>query len=137
MFFFNNLNETNKSALVGIAIVGILFFIVCSIFPGGNEYKPDPDEKGQREVAKKILRGETTADDVAAKEGYDPEHIGKWVKDYTDLAVKYALDSDKYAEHINLLEQDIVWFTKACEKYIGADWKEKTGFGDHNLDKYK
>lgn len=135
MFFLNNLDESNKSALVGIAIVGILFFIVCSLFPGG--YKPDPDEKGQREIAKKILRGQTTAEDVAAKEGYDPEHIEGWIKNYKDLAVKYALDSDKYAEQVILLEQDIVWFTKTCEKYIGADWREKTGFGDHNLDKYK
>lgn len=135
MFFLNNLDESNKSMFVGMAVVGALFFIVCSLFPGG--YKPDPDQKDQREIAKKILRGETTVDEVARDDGYDPSHIGKWVSDYTKLAVEYALDCENHVEKVDLLEQDIAWFTEVCQKYIGDDWKEKTGFGDHHLDKKK
>lgn len=137
MWLFNELNDTDINNAVGFVFVCLIIFIAVILIPGGSKYKPDPDENGQRKIAKSILRGETTVEDVAKNEGYDPEHIGKWVGDYTNLAIKYALDSDKLAEHIVLLEEDIAWFTSVCRKYIGDDWKEKTGFGDHNLDKYK
>jgi hypothetical protein len=61
--------------------------------PGGQsasppEPKEDPDKKEQRRLAYEILSGNITPEEVAEKEGYDIEHIKKWVEEYLHAAEK-------------------------------------------------
>ena len=131
--------EVNKETFIYLGLIAIFFFFLITLIPSTKEMKvpPDPAEDTQRAFAKDMLRGNTTPEEIAEKEGYDLDHVKKWKDDYTELCIKYALDSEKYAAQVRLLEEDIAWFTAVCRKYIGEDWEEKTGFADHNITKYK
>lgn len=130
--------EASKETFIYIGLIAIFFFFLLTLIPGGKKaVTPDPDENKQRELAREMLRGNTTPEEIAEKEGYELDHIKKWKDDYTGLCIKYALDSEKYAAQVRLLEEDIAWFTAVCRKYIGDDWEQKTGFADHNITKYK
>lgn len=129
--------EANKETLIYLGLVVIFFFFLITLIPGEKKAVPDPDEDKQWEFAKDMLRGNVTPEEIAEQEGYDLEHVKKWRDDYTELCIKYALDSEKYAAQVKLLEEDIAWFTAVCRKYIGEDWEERTGFADHNITKYK
>ncbi len=133
----SDIMEANKETLIYLGLIAIFFFFLITLIPGGKKTAPDPDEDKQREFAKDMLRGNVTPEEIAEKEGYDLEHVKKWKDDYTKLCIKYALDSEKYAAQVRLLEEDIAWFTSICRKYIGDDWEAKTGFADHNVTKYK
>ena len=130
-------DNMNKEQLIGLFFLAAFIFIILTLIPGGKKITPDPDEAKQQELAKDMLRGNTTPEEIAEKEGYDIEHIKKWKDDYTQLAIKFALDSDRYAHEVELLREDIEWFKKACRKHIGDDWEAKTGFSDHYVTKYK
>lgn len=119
---------------VFMALCALFWMFVYAVFP--NKPKDDPDESVCHEFAKKMLRGETTPEEIAQKEGYDPEHVKKWKDDFTQLAVKYALESDKHNARISLMEDDIKWFKEVCRKYIGEDWEKKTGFADRDITKF-
>ena len=115
----------------GLCLLAWLF--IDALFPS----KPkEPDESARNEIAKKILRGETTPEEIAQKEGYNVEQVKKWKDDFTQLAVKYALESDKHNARISLMEDDIKWFKEVCRKHIGEDWEKKTGFADRDLTKF-
>ncbi len=124
-----------ENSVWGILIVFMLMFIVVNMFSGGNKYKDDPDEVGQRKIAREILRGNTTVDDVVKNDNYDPAHVEQWVKDYTKLAIEYALDAEKHTHELELKEQDLQWFEKACEKHIGPDWRDKTDYNNRRVSK--
>ena len=96
----------------------------------------EPDESARHEFAKKMLRGETTPEEIAYKEGYKVEQVKKWKDDFTQLAVKYALEADKQSSRISLMEDDIRWFKEVCRKHIGEDWEKKTGFADRDITKF-
>lgn len=129
--------EANKETLIYLGLIVMFFFFLLTLIPGGKKAVPDPEEDKQWEYAKDMLRGNVTPEEIAEQEGYDLEHVKKWRDDYTELCIKYALDSEKYAAQVKLLEEDIAWFTAVCRKYIGEDWEERTGFADHNITKYK
>lgn len=129
--------ETNENAMSAFIIIVLFFFFLITLIPGGKSVRPDPDENTQMAFAKEMLRGNMTPEGIAQKEGYDLEHVRQWKDDYTQLAIKYALDSDKTNTRIKLLEEDIEWYKAVCRKYIGDDWEERTGFADHTVMKYK
>lgn len=120
------------SSLIIILIFAMIFVTLFS-----KKKKNDPDEPVRHDFAKKMLRGETTPEEIAFKEGYDVEQVKKWKDEFTQLAVKYALDIDRHNAKLSLMEDDIKWFKEACRKYIGEDWEKKTGFADRDITKLK
>lgn len=117
----------------GFVLIVLIMFIVISFFSGTISYKGDPDETSQRNFAREILRGNTTVEDVAKENNFNPEHVGKWVDDYKKLAVDYALNAEKHSHELEIKDQDLKWFEKVCEKHIGADWKEKTDYKNRRV----
>ena len=122
-----------ENSVWGVVLIGLLLFMIISLFSSTITYKDDPDETSQRKFARDILRGNTTAEDVAKDNNFDPEHVGKWVDDYKKLAIEYALNADKHTHELEIKDQDLKWFEKACEKYIGPDWKEKTDYENRRV----
>lgn len=123
--------------MIGIALFAMAVLMVLMCTGGSPAPKPDPDENRQHELAKQMLRGNTTPEKIAEEEGYDLEHVKKWKDDYVKIAVDYALDAEKHNARITLMEDDIQWFKAACRKYIGEDWEAKTGYTEHELTKHK
>lgn len=122
-----------ENSIWGVVLIGLLLFMIVSLFSSTITYKDDPDETSQRKFARDILRGNKTAEDVAKDNNFDPEHVGKWVDDYKKLAIEYALNADKHTHELEIKDQDLKWFEKACEKYIGPDWKEKTDYENRRV----
>lgn len=122
-----------ENSVWGVVLIGLVLFMIISLFSSTITYKDDPDETSQRKFARDILRGNKTAEDVAKDNNFDPEHVGKWVDDYKKLAIEYALNADKHTHELEIKDQDLKWFEKACEKYIGPDWKEKTDYENRRV----
>ena len=122
-----------ENSVWGVVLIGLVLFMIISLFSSTITYKDDPDETSQRKIARDILRGNKTAEDVAKDNNFDPEHVGKWVDDYKKLAIEYALNADKHTHELEIKDQDLKWFEKACEKYIGPDWKEKTDYENRRV----
>lgn len=121
-----------SSDSIGILFVSLMIFILlCSI--GGSCYNADPEETDRRNFAREILRGNTTIENVANDNNFDPSHVEEWVNEYTQLAIKYAVDAEKHTHEIELKEQDLKWFEQVCEKYIGPDWKTITDFNNRRI----
>ncbi|MBO5344210.1 MAG: hypothetical protein J6A57_07155 [Ruminococcus sp.] len=78
-----------KAEDIVIVVLIVIFFIWVLSLPGGKpppKPKDDPDKDEQRRLALEMLKGNTTPEEVAAKEGYDIEHIKKWKQDYLHSA---------------------------------------------------
>lgn len=84
-----------------------------------------------------LLRRETSG--TESKEEYSKENTDKIEseekKNFTAEEVeKIKKDSENQKNvlygHIGRLEMEIKWFEEVCEKHIGSDWKEKTGYND-------
>ena len=54
-----------ENSVWGVVLIGLVLFMIISLFSSTPNYKDDPDETSQRKFARDILRGNTTAEDVA------------------------------------------------------------------------
>lgn len=127
---------TERELVVFMVFVLIIVIIVSSSSPKGSSPTPDPDADKQNELAREVLRGNTTPEEITEKDGYDIEHVKQWVESYEKAAVQAALEADKTSSRIELMEDDIEWFKETCRKFIGNDWEAKTDFANRFVTKH-
>ncbi len=117
--------KLDKESLIWIAIIVIP--LILWLLPT-KRFRDDPDEDTQRKLAKAMLRGETSPENIAENEHFDPEHIKKWRDDYAALVVDYVFHAGERDAEKNALASDNELLKKICREYIGDDWETKTGF---------
>ncbi len=117
--------QLDKESLIWIGI--ILIPLILWMLPT-KRFRDDPDKSTQQELAKQMLRGEKTPDDIAREECYDPKHIEKWRDDYAALVVDYVFHAGEKEAELDELAADNELLKKICREYIGDDWETETGF---------
>lgn len=127
---------TEREFIVLVAIIVFIVLFASSSSSGGSSPTPDPDENKQKEIAREILRGNASPEEIAGNDGYDIEHINQWVEIYEKAAIKAALEAEKTSNRIELMEDDIEWFKETCRKFIGDDWEAKTDFPNRFITKH-
>lgn len=117
--------QFDKETLIWIGI--ILVPLILWMLPT-KRFRDDPDKGTQQKLAKEMLRGETTPEEIAKKDNFDPAHIQKWRDDYAALVVDYVLNAEEKAAEKEGLAADNELLKRICQEYIGDDWETKTGF---------
>ena len=115
----------------GFVISVIVVFLTISYLVYKVTQSPaPPKEKDNAEkyaAAIELLKG-GNADEIAAREGISTEELEKWKGEFLENALAYAKAMNDHANQEIQHKKDIEWFEKACEKHIGADWKNITHY---------
>ncbi|MBR2282972.1 MAG: hypothetical protein IJ874_00925 [Ruminococcus sp.] len=109
------------------------FIVTCvavMIFGKGSPpQQPDPNHKD--EVAIELLRG-ADVKELARREGKSAEEITAWKDEFLKDALDFAKNKNEYKKRRAECEHEIKWFEDVCSRFIGEDWKQKTGYDKRN-----
>ncbi|MDE6849678.1 MAG: hypothetical protein K2J44_10115, partial [Ruminococcus sp.] len=89
-----------------------------------KEYKQNFKEKTILE----ILKGKSEDDVIAENEGLSKDEIKEWKERFLNDVSDFVEQREQMYNQIGELDVQVKWFKKICEKHIGEDWKEKTGY---------
>ncbi|MDE6091657.1 MAG: hypothetical protein K2K14_03470 [Ruminococcus sp.] len=118
-------------------IWGLIFAIFCMIInslkPKEKPPPPPPPKKKYEQSFKEktvleILKGKSEDDVIAENEELSADDIKEWKEKFLNDVSDFVEQREQMYNQIGALEVQLKWFHKACEKHIGEDWKEKTGY---------
>ena len=117
-------------------IWGLIFAIFCMIlnsFRPKEKPSPPPPKKEYKQSFKEktileILKGKSEDDVIAENEGLSKDELKEWKEKFLNDVSDFVEQREQMYNQIGELEVQVKWFKKACEKHIGDDWKEKTGY---------
>ncbi|MBO5104295.1 MAG: hypothetical protein J6B74_04445 [Ruminococcus sp.] len=117
-------------------IWGLIFAIFCMIlnsFRPKEKPSPPPPKKEYKQSFKEktileILKGKSEDDVIAENEGLSKDELKEWKEKFLNDVSDFVEQREQMYNQIGELEVQVKWFKKACEKHIGEDWKEKTGY---------
>ena len=117
-------------------IWGLIFAIFCMIlnsFRPKEKPSPPPPKKEYKQSFKEktileILKGKSEDDVIAENEGLSKDELKEWKEKFLNGVSDFVEQREQMYNQIGELEVQVKWFKKACEKHIGEDWKEKTGY---------
>ena len=108
---------------------GLLLKAMCSSSPPKKkEYAQSFKDK----IAIENLRGQIAPEDLALREDITAEEVEQFTQDFLADAEAFAESRRAMEERIGSLEMDCQWFEKTCARFIGSDWKDKTGYEKRN-----
>lgn len=127
------MNDTDIEILKDIAIgLGVLLFLsLC--FAGSNappkkEYKQSFKDK----IAVENLRGKIKPEDLATREKLTVDEVKQFTEEFLKDAETFAENRRAMQDKIGELEVEVDWFRRTCARFIGEDWKDKTGYDKRN-----
>lgn len=117
-------------------IWGLIFAIFCMILnsfrPKEKPSPPSPKKEYKQSFKEKtileILKGKSEDDVIAENEGLSKDELKEWKEKFLNDVSDFVEQREQMYNQIGELEVQVKWFKKACEKHIGEDWKEKTGY---------
>lgn len=117
-------------------IWGLIFAIFCMIlnsFRPKEKPSPPPPKKEYKQSFKEktileILKGKSEDDVIAENEGLSKDELKEWKEKFLNDVSDFVEQREQMYNQIGELEVQVKWFKKACEKHIGEEWKEKTGY---------
>jgi len=65
-------------------------------------------------------------DTIDSEKKYTAEEVEKLMQDFEN-------QKNTLYGQIGRLEMEVRWFEETCEKHIGGDWKEKTGYANRKM----
>jgi len=104
---------------------GLLLYAVCSSSPPKKKEFP---QSFKDKIAIENLRGQIAPEDLALREDITAEEVEQFTRDFLADAEAFAESRRAMEERIGSLEMDCQWFEKTCARFIGSDWKDKTGY---------
>ena len=115
----------------GLVLIFILFlFLVLALSDDKSTPGTNQDEKDS--IVLELLSGKISIEELARREGVSVDDIKAWREEFINNSAQYSKNR-QYLEQLQFqYERDIKWFEGVCQKYIGADWKEKTGYNNRN-----
>ena len=120
-------------ALLIIVFVIYILYTVMNTEIETPRQKKEFSQNDKDKIAIEAMSGKTSIEDIAEREYLTEEEISDWKEDFEKKAVDFAQNKNAMYSKIGQLEMDIKWFTETCEKFIGEDWKEKTGYDKRNI----
>lgn len=114
-------------------IWGLIFGIFCMILKSLKpEEKPPPKKEYKQTFKEKtvleILKGKSEDDIIAENEGLTKDELKEWKEKFLNDISDFVEQREQMYNQIGELDVQVKWFKKTCEKHIGEDWKEKTGY---------
>lgn len=124
-------------------IWAFLFAIVCMVLKNmkPNDSTPDsspeppppsPDTEYTQSFKDKIaieaIKGKSAEEIINDHPTLTEDEINKWKEDLLNNLSRISKRNEELLISNGELEMEVKWLRKACKKYIGDDWKEKTGY---------
>ncbi|MBQ8961398.1 MAG: hypothetical protein IJ071_09370 [Ruminococcus sp.] len=104
---------------------GLLLKAMCSSSPPKKKEYP---QSFKDKIAIENLKGTIDPKDLAVRENITTAEVEQFTKEFLEDAQAFAESRRAMEERIGRLEMDCEWFEKTCARFIGSDWKSKTGY---------
>jgi len=111
------------SVILGFLAIAYIVYKITKT----SEPPAEIDKAKKYAAAVELLKG-GNAEEIAGREGISTEELEKWKSEFLDNAQAFAETMNNSAMREMQYQNDLKWFEKACEKHIGADWKDVTHY---------
>lgn len=127
-------------------IWALLFAIVCMVLknmkPDSSPPEPAPapppspppspdteyTQSFKDKIAIEALKGKSAEDIISEHPSLKEEEINKWKEELLNNFSRLSESNADLSMRVGQLYMKVQWLEKACKKYIGDDWKDKTGY---------
>lgn len=100
------------------------------------EKKPPPPKNDDTEYKQHVkdsiaidsLKGKSDEDIIKEHPSVTPEEIKAWKEDLLNNFARLSKRNEELLINTGQLDMEVKWLRKTCKKFIGDDWKDKTGY---------
>lgn len=122
-------------------MLAIFYMIINSIRP--KEKPPEPEKKEpapkksddseytknfRDKIATEMIKGKSADDIIAEHSTLTVEEVNQWKDDLLNNISRLSDVNAELSMRVGELDMKVQWLERTCKKYIGDDWKDRTGY---------
>lgn len=126
---------------IWVLILAIFYMIINSIRP--KEKPPEPEKKEpapkksddseytknfRDKIATEMIKGKSADDIIAEHSTLTVEEVNQWKDDLLNNISRLSDVNAELSMRVGELDMKVQWLERTCKKYIGDDWKDRTGY---------
>ena len=79
-------------------------------------------------MATEMIKGKSADDIIAEHSTLTVEEVNQWKDDLLNNISRLSDVNAELSMRVGELDMKVQWFERTCKKYIGDDWKDRTGY---------